>query len=533
MTQRKLNLTKKLAATAVVAARTAPGAPVHRPARAVARRLTAVRGAGIAANGNGLHGTTPFPKSRRAPSEKTGGPGPTSSPDTLSKKIYVIGAGYVGLVTGACFAELGHRVTCVDINKDRVAALNRAEIPIFEPELEPLVRKHVDSGRLRFTTSLEGLDGGTDFVFMCVGTPAGSDEKVDLRYLRAAYTEVGRQLRGARTVIVNKSSVPPGTTEAMASILTDALKGRAHARVVANPEFLREGHAVKDFMKPNRVVVGSSDREAAEAVADLYMTFNCPVLFTTSKTAEMIKFASNAFLATKLTFVNEIAAYCELDGIDVTDVARGIGLDPRIGRDYLKAGLGYGGSCLPKDTAILRSEFRARGVEPKLLGAVMDTNTAVPARVVDRLEASLGSLRGVQVGVLGLAFKSNTDDTRHSPAITVIRELLARGANVRYFDPKARHGADTFQRAVGVATSVEDAAKGADVLLIATDWPEFKTIDLPRLKAVMRGDVLVDGRNLLLQAACVEAGFKYIGVGRGQQDAAAAPSRRRAAAVRA
>lgn len=435
----------------------------------------------------------------------------TSRSDGM-KNIYVLGSGYVGLVTGSCFAELGHQVTCVDIDETKVKALNDGIIPIYEPDLEPLVKKNIAEGRLTFTTSLDNMDA--DFVFMCVGTPARDDGHVDLHFLQSAYTAVGRRLNGnSKTVIVNKSSVPPGTSKKMAAMLETVTEGQV--RVVANPEFLREGHAVSDFMKPNRVVVGASgNEEDARAVAELYAPLKAPVMYTDADTAEMIKFASNAFLATKLTFINELAGLCEVEGVDIRKVARGIGMDPRIGLDYLRAGLGYGGSCLPKDTAILSSHFRMANVESKLLDSVQEVNDSQARRLVERVEKVYGSLAGKKVGVLGLAFKSDTDDTRYSPAIRVIQELQKRGAKVGYYDPEATHTDAMFEAPVTKAESVDEVISGVDAVVIATEWQEFRELDLDWVRSRMKGNLLADGRSLFEPEQANAAGLIHIGVGR-------------------
>jgi UDPglucose 6-dehydrogenase len=459
-----------------------------------------------------IEGNMDSAQSGQSPDETEPVVTPASRRDGMSN-IYVLGSGYVGLVTGACFAELGHQVTCVDIDESKVERLNNGIIPIYEPDLEPLVKSNIEADRLRFTTSLDGLAGNADFVFMCVGTPAQDDGHVDLRYLQTAYTSIGQKLNDRKTVIVNKSSVPPGTTDKMAAMLNGLLNGHGPAHVVANPEFLREGHAVSDFMRPNRVVVGSSNEDDARAVAELYEPLKCRVMYTDASTAEMIKFASNAFLATKLTFINELANLCEHVGVNVRDVARGIGMDPRIGADYLRAGLGYGGSCLPKDTAILSSQFKIAGIEAKLLDRVIEVNDSQARRLVERVETALGTLDGVKIGVLGLAFKSDTDDTRHSPAIRVIQELQGRGADVTYYDPEATHTAAMFTKPVTKADSVGGAVEGAEAVFIATEWQEFKELDLGWLSNRMTGRVLADGRNLFRAPAVNAAGLTYIGVG--------------------
>lgn len=445
----------------------------------------------------------------------TSGSGPlTDSRRDGMKNIYVLGSGYVGLVTGSCFAEMGHQVTCVDIDEAKVASLSQGIIPIFEPDLEPLTKKNLREGRLRFTTSIDDMQGNADFVFMCVGTPAREDGHVDLHFLQSAYTAVGRRLRGGKTIIVNKSSVPPGTSKKMAAMLDTVLEGKGKARVVANPEFLREGHAVSDFMHPNRVVVGASGNERdAREVAALYEPLRAPVMYTDADTAEMIKFASNAFLATKLTFINELASLCEVEGVNVRDVARGIGMDPRIGTDYLRAGLGYGGSCLPKDTAILSSHFKMAGLESKLLDSVQEVNDSQARRLAERVDVAVGSVSGKKVGVLGLAFKSDTDDTRHSPAIRVIQELQVLGADVTYYDPEAMHSDDMFSSPVARTESVDEAIAGADAVIVATEWQEFRQLDLDWVRSRMNGNVLADGRALFTADRATAAGLIYIGVG--------------------
>jgi UDPglucose 6-dehydrogenase len=434
----------------------------------------------------------------------------------MGKRICVIGTGYVGLVTGACFAEMGHDVACVDIDEAKVAALQQGRVPIYEPGLAPLVQSNVQRGRLHFTTSFEEGVAGADFTFMCVGTPANDKNQADLSFLRAAYLSVGDYLKGQGPILVNKSTIPPGTTDWVAAVLSQVLNGRGVPPIVANPEFLREGHAVSDFMRPNRVVIGAENQTAAEAVADLYRPLGAPIMFTDARTAEMVKYASNAFLAMKVSFINEIAAVCERIGVDVTGVAKGIGLDPRIGPDYLRAGIGYGGSCLPKDTAALAHLGANLGQELKLLNAVIKVNAKQPARLVHRVKQALGALRGARVAVLGLTFKSDTDDLRASPAVEVVRTLQAEGAEVSCYDPQAVRAQDLFQAPLTFSKDAYDAAQDADAIVIATEWAEFKSLDLDRLAGVMRGRVLADGRNIIDPERAQEAGFLYLGVGHGE-----------------
>ena len=431
------------------------------------------------------------------------------------KKICIIGTGYVGLVTGACLADLGHRVACVDNDVNKVSALREGVIPIYEPGLEPLVHKNMGARRLSVTSSLSEAMSGADFVFVCVGTPASEDGRVDLSYVHLAYIDIRSSLNGHRPIIVNKSTVPPGTTNMMATLLARGLNGSPHPKVASNPEFLREGHAVHDFFSPSRVVVGAANPDTASAVADLYKSLDSPILITNTRTAEMIKLASNAFLAMKISFINEMAAICEQIGVDVTEMSGGLGLDPRIGRWYLRAGPGYGGSCLPKDLSLLSQFCRVHGQDATLLNAVMSVNEQQPKRLITQLAEMVGSLRGANIGLLGLAFKADTDDVRHSPALALLREILAAGAHVRAYDPKA---IDNARREAPEAEYVDDpyrCADGCDALVIGTEWPEFGQLDLNRLKEMMHGDVVMDTRNVMDPAMAKEAGLVYKGVGKG------------------
>ncbi len=430
------------------------------------------------------------------------------------KHICVVGSGYVGLVTGACFAKLGHEVACVDIDEARVASLRRGVVPIYEPGLQSLVHDNLQNGRLQFYASLQKGIRNADFVFMCVGTPATQDNNSNLTYVYKAYLTLAEMELGRQTIVVNKSTVPPGTADTMASILARIRNGRQAPPVVSNPEFLREGHACSDFMKPTRVVIGASEQAAASAVAELFQFTDAPFLFTDRSTAEMIKLVSNAFLATKVSFINEIATLCEKIGVDVEPVAKGIGLDPRIGDDYLRAGIGYGGSCLPKDIAVLNKLIVLKSHESKLLSAVIETNAAQPGRLVQRIKDALGAIQGKSIAVLGLTFKQDTDDLRKSPAIALIAELQTQGARVHLFDPKVNCPANLFDAPVLQADSPYAAAQGCDATVIATEWADFKALDLYHLKRIMSGSVLADGRNIIDIEKARAAGFRYIGVGR-------------------
>ena len=431
------------------------------------------------------------------------------------KKICIIGTGYVGLVTGACFAELGHRVVCVDINVARVAALREGVVPFYEPDLDGLVHQHLASHSLSVTTALgEGVTGA-DFVFVSVGTPSTADNKeVDLGDLHLAYLNLSSALNGTRPIIINKSTVPPGTSDMMAALMARVLNGSPHPTVVSNPEFLREGHAVFDFMNPGRVVIGAGDLHAAKEVADLYRPLDSPILMTDTRTAEMIKLASNAFLAMKVSFINEMASICDPIGVDVGVLSEGLGLDHRIGKDFLRAGPGYGGGCLPKDIAMLSRFSLAQGHHAALIDAAIEVNDQQPGRLVDHLAEMMGTLQGTTIALLGLSFKAQTDDVRNSPALAMLRQIRSEGARVKAYDPKANASARRLVPEVEYAADPYQCAKGCDAVVIGTEWPEFGAMDLRRMKEAMRGSVLLDGRNVIDPESARKAGFMYRGVGR-------------------
>jgi UDPglucose 6-dehydrogenase len=428
--------------------------------------------------------------------------------------ISVVGTGYVGLVTGACFADLGNRVTCIDVDAKKVALLRDGGIPIYEPGLKEIVERNVKAGRLHFTTSYpEGLDG-TEFIFVAVNTPPGPSGEADMTYARSAAMSIAEHLNHP-AIVVNKSTMPIGTGDWVAGVL--ARYGSVAAAVVSNPEFLREGAAVSDFKAPDRVVLGADDRDAAEQVAELYAPLKAPILITDLRTAEMIKYASNAFLATKISFINEIASICEKMGADVKQVAQGMGLDARIGRAFLDAGVGYGGSCFPKDVQALAHMAALSGCHPQLLRAVMEINRDARRAVVLKLRAELGSLEEKTVGVLGLAFKPNTDDLREAAAIEIIHLLQGEGATIRTYDPAAMDKAGTLLPGVEFCADAYETAQGVDALVLITEWDEFKSLDLERLKGIMRRPLFVDGRNIYDPADMAEAGFQYVGIGRALQ----------------
>ncbi len=427
-------------------------------------------------------------------------------------EICVIGAGYVGLVTGACLAELGHQVSCLDIDADKIAALRAGRVPFYEPGLAELVAAMQAAGRIRFTTSYTEAVPGAEFVFIAVNTPAGAEGQADLMAVRSAVRALAPLLRPG-AVIVNKSTVPIGTGDLVAWLV--ARHTRVPFSVVSHPEFLREGSALADFRHPDRMVFGSPDRAAAERVAALYGQLSCPVIITDIRTAEMIKYASNAFLATRISFINEIAAICERLGADVTEVARGMGYDRRIGHHFLQAGIGWGGSCFPKDVRALIHMAAASGSHPQLLRAVVEINHDQRLRVVQKLQVLLGSLEERVVALWGLAFKPNTDDLRNAPALELAELLRHAGCLLRAYDPVAMERARALLPGVTLCGDAYEAASGADAVVLVTEWDEFRRLDLARVRALMRTPVLVDGRNALDPAAVRACGIVYAGVGRG------------------
>ena len=430
------------------------------------------------------------------------------------KKICVIGAGYVGLATGTCFADLGNLVTIVDIDQRKIENLKQAVMPIYEPGLEEIVRRNIQSGRLRFTSSYAEGVRDAEFVFIAVGTPSGTEGEADLRYIRQSAQSIA-EVMSQPVVIVNKSTVPIGTGDWVADIVHKHKKNDVEFAVVSNPEFLREGSAVHDFMNPDRVVLGSLNREAAEQVAQLYLSLRAPIVITDLRTAEMIKYASNAFLANRISFINEIASICEALGADVKEVAAGMGYDKRIGSSFLDAGIGFGGSCFPKDVKALAHMASIHGCHPQLLRGVLEINRDQRRRLVQKLRDTLGTLDEQVVGILGLAFKPNTDDMREAPAVEVIHLLQNEGAVVRAYDPVAMANAKSILDGVTFCENAYEAAQGADALVICTEWNEFKHLDMDWIKQAMRRPVIVDGRNIYDPEAMRALGFTYRGVGRG------------------
>ena len=422
------------------------------------------------------------------------------------RSVTVVGAGYVGLTAAACFAELGHRVICTDVDRARIAALQRGEVPIHEPGLAELVRAGLDDDRLSFVLGSAEAAACADFVYLCVPTPAGPGGGTDLSFLEAAAAEIGPSLQPG-AVVVNKSTAPAGT----AAMLQHAL-GRTDVAVASNPEFLRQGSAVHDFLNPDRIVVGADDAAVAERVAGLFAGLSAPVIITNSASAETMKYAANAFLATKLSFTNAVAALCEAMGADVNDVLAGMGHDPRIGRDYLKPGPGWGGSCLPKDTRALIEAAAAAGYDFALLRSVVAANDAQFDRIVGKI-AQRVALAGARIAMLGLAFKAGTDDTRESPALEIARRLAGAGAVVQAFDPAVSASAAAAAIGVRLMGDAYAACDGASALVVATEWDEFRRLDFSRIAPVMVQRHVVDTRNMLDRSALERLGFTYSGVG--------------------
>jgi UDPglucose 6-dehydrogenase len=430
-------------------------------------------------------------------------------------KISVIGTGYVGLVTGTCFAETGNHVICVDIDAAKVEKLRGGQITIFEPGLEVLFKRNLKEGRLHFTTSLAEAVEGSDVIFLALPTPPGEDGSADLSYVLGVAGEIGKMLKDYR-VIIDKSTVPVGTADLVHAAVARNYSGDFD--VVSNPEFLREGVAVDDFMKPDRVVIGCSSDRARKMMSELYAPFvrqGNPILFMDERSAELTKYAANSFLATKISFMNEIAQLCERMGADVDMVRMGVGADERIGKRFLFPGIGYGGSCFPKDVKALVHSADKVGYDFKILKAVEDVNAIQKKTLMPRIRKAFPSLNGVKFALWGLAFKPNTDDIREAPALELIDELTAAGAHVVSFDPEAM---PNVQRQIGdkvaYASGLYEALEGADALIIATEWPEFRTPDFNKIRSLMKGRTIFDGRNVFDLETVKKEGFTYYSIGR-------------------
>jgi UDPglucose 6-dehydrogenase len=422
----------------------------------------------------------------------------------MTGTIAVVGTGYVGLTTGACFSKLGHDVICADIVPEKVESLKRGEIPIHEAGLEEIVREGIDAGKLTFVLGAENAVANAEFVYLCVPTPQGADGSADLTYLQAAASEISAKLQPG-TIVVNKSTVPVGSTH-----LVEQALGRSDIPVVSNPEFLREGTAVDDFLNPDRVVIGSDDQVAAGRVASLYLEVRAPIMVTDPASAETCKYAANAFLATKLSFTNAIAAVCEAVGADVNDVLLGMGYDHRIGHEFLRPGPGWGGSCFPKDAKAIISIAEDAGYDFSLMRGVVAVNEEQFERIVGKVE-SVADIDGATVALLGLAFKAGTDDVRESPSLEIARRLIAKGATVRGYDPAVK---SVNMDGLDVVDDAYAACEGAVALVVGTEWDDFKWLDLDKIGDVMAARNVVDARNLLDRGALRRCGFTYQGVGR-------------------
>ena len=430
--------------------------------------------------------------------------------------IAVIGAGYVGLVTGACFAEFGVDVTCVDIDAEKIARLSDGIIPIYEPGLEQLVAKNTQAGRLHFTSNLKAAVEQALVIFLAVGTPPREDGSADLTYVETATRSIAEYMNGYK-VIVTKSTVPVGTGERLRQLIREHQKGRDNFGIVSNPEFLREGAAIDDFMRPDRVVIGSHDEEAIAIIKDLYRPLyliETPFVITSLEAAELTKYAANAFLATKISFINEIANLCDRIGCDVHDVARAMGMDGRIGRKFLHPGPGFGGSCFPKDTRALVSVAREYGTDSLIVEAVIEVNERQRAAMIPKIEKLAGNLKGKTIAVLGLSFKPETNDMRDAPSVDIIRGLTERGAIIRAYDPVAMKEAIKVLPDIMYVEDEYTAVEGADVLVFMTEWNQFRALDMQRIHTLMRAPRIADLRNIYEPDDMRELGFDYIGVGR-------------------
>ncbi|UVI27901.1 UDP-glucose 6-dehydrogenase TuaD [Paenibacillus spongiae] len=437
------------------------------------------------------------------------------------RKITVIGTGYVGLVSGTCFAEVGNRVICCDVDRNKIERLRRGEIPIYEPGLEELVAKNMQQERLYFTSEVGEAIEASDIIYIAVGTPMSDTGEADMRYVMSAAKKIGEHLNN-RKIIVNKSTVPVGTAELVREVVQANKKYPwITFDVVSNPEFLREGSAISDCMNMDRAVIGSDNAEAAKVIAELHAPFNTRIFTTDLESAEMIKYAANTFLATKISFINAIANVCERVGANVIDVAEGMGLDSRIGNKFLQAGIGYGGSCFPKDTYALAHIADKAGYDFELLKSVIKTNQRQRFIIMDKLRESVGGLAGKQVAVLGLAFKPNTDDMRYAPSLSIIPELLKQGASVRAFDPIAVESARReLPHEVQYFKSVEQAVAGSDVCVILTEWKDVLDMDLDLIRQIMKHPIVIDGRNCFDLQTMQRSGFEYHSIGRASVNAA-------------
>jgi UDPglucose 6-dehydrogenase len=436
--------------------------------------------------------------------------------EEVNMNIAVVGTGYVGLVTGACFAEFGVSVMCVDKDAGKIAMLEEGRVPFFEPGLEEMVARNLRAERLVFSTDIGEAIQTSLVIFIAVGTPSGEDGSADLSFVRQVAQSVGKHMNGYK-VVVTKSTVPMGTGAMIQRVIEENLKKPMPFSVASNPEFLREGAAIEDFMRPNRVIVGTNDPQATSILKELYnplYLIETPFLVTNVVTAEMIKYASNAFLATKISFINEMANLCEAVGADVHDVARGMGLDNRIGKKFLHPGPGFGGSCFPKDTRAILGMAREAHVTSRIVEAVISVNDLQVDRMAGKIEKAAGGLKGKRFAVLGLAFKPNTSDIRESPAVRIILTLERKGAKVRAYDPAAMEEARAVLPDVEFAEDAYDAAEGCDALVIATEWNQFRNLNLQKMKQALASPIVIDLRNVYKPELMRQQGFRYESVGR-------------------
>lgn len=430
--------------------------------------------------------------------------------------IAVIGTGYVGLVTGACFAEFGVEVTCVDVDDNKIARLNEGIIPIYEPGLDKIVEKNTKAGRLHFTTDTKSAIEQALVIFLAVGTPPKEDGSPDMSFYKSVAKDIAHYMNGYK-VLVTKSTVPVGTGKWLREFVKEHQKFKTNFGVASNPEFLREGAAIEDFMRPDRVVIGSNEADAIAIMKDLYRPLyliETPIVITSLEAAELIKYAANAFLATKISFINEIANLCDKIGCDVHDVSRGMGMDKRIGSKFLHPGPGYGGSCFPKDTRALSTVAKQFGADSMIVDTVIEVNERQRRAMIPKIEKLLGNFDGKKIGVLGLSFKPETDDMRESPAIDIIKDMQAKGAKVRAYDPVAMEEAEKYLPGLEFASDEYDAIEGADILIFLTEWNQFRALDMNRVKELLATPKIADLRNIYDPETMREMGFEYTGVGR-------------------
>lgn len=434
-------------------------------------------------------------------------------------KIAVVGSGYVGLVTGACLANLGNVVICVDKDKKRVSTLKKGEVPFYEPGLPELVAQNIKAKRLSFSSDLAEAVLVSEIIFIAVGTPPKKGGEADISAVEAVARGIAKAIKSNKKkffkVIVNKSTVPVGMGDIVTKILKKNGVSENKFSVVSNPEFLKEGSAVSDFMSPDRIVVGASNSRAFNVITELYRPLNAHIIFTTVKSAELIKYASNSFLATKISFINEIAKICEKVGSDVTEVAYGMGLDKRIGKQFLNAGLGYGGSCFPKDVSALTYLSKKSGVESKILKAVSSVNKEQISFFIEKIKDRFKKLRGKKIALLGLSFKPETDDLREAPSLKVVSELFKSGAKLHAYDPVAEESAKRIFPKLEFSHDIYDAIRGVEAIVICTEWPEFRELDFAKVKKLVKTAIIFDGRNIYDRKRLSEAGIEYISVGRG------------------